>query len=163
MSNKDDNHSQHSGRNSSHRDITSTEHAKELNKESGQDDANEPIKPNIKDEEKKAPEVIEDKEVLEEKVDNSNDDKSPKKPNIPKEKDKVKQKAKTNKVGSVYNQPKNKQELDRKNTKSKRTDKNKSTRTDASKKKDPVAKENEIPQKIEDSQLDQVTILYLHI
>lgn len=160
MSNKDDNHSQHSGRNSSHKDISSTQHAKELNKESGQDDANEPIKPNIKeDEEKKSPEAIEDKEVLEEKVDNTNDDKSPKKPNIPKEKDKAKQKAKTNKVGSVYNQPKNKQELDRKNTKSKRTEKNKSTKTDASKKKDPVAKENESPQKVEDTNLDQVNIL----
>jgi hypothetical protein len=159
MSNKD-NQSQQSARSSSHRDISSTQHAKELNKISGQDDAQEPDKPNITNEEGKSPEEVEHKKFLDEKVDNSHDDKAPAKPNIPKVKEKTKPKVKNNKVGSVYNQPKIKQEIDRKNNKSKRTENNKSTRTNASK-KDPVAKKTESPKK-ENSQVDQV-IIYTHI
>lgn len=153
--NVDDNKSHKSSRHSSHKEIASKQQAKELDKSRGQDDADEPDKPTITEEDAKKNETEGKKEQTETKPTATKfekdivEDKSPTKPNIPRDKNKSKQKVK---VPTVY---KNKPDMERKGNKSKRTDKN--TRSGAiSKKKNSVA-----PVKQEKVQDNQVSIIYI--
>jgi hypothetical protein len=127
-------------RHSSHRDIASKQHAKELNKPGELEDQDEPDKPNFivdekpKEESKDESKGVEKQEIGE--IENKHelkDEVAPMKPNIPKEKSKAKGKQK-----SVYtNKNKNKPEYGRVENKSKRTDKSGRSGA-ASKKKNPV-------------------------
>lgn len=140
--------SQASGRHSSHKEISSRQHAKELNDTKGQDDAQEPSKPTITEEEVKEqpsqppqqePEVEAAPEpAVEKKAEGVQDDVSPRKPNMPLEQKEPEAKPEAESKPKLkptnVNKNKNRPDIDRKLTQSKKADKTPKKGTESKKK-----------------------------